>query len=85
MVSCNICGDTCCNYCRVERTLEGGGGKRKRDGGTCVGCCNLVVPLLEERIEELTSLDPDITPLLRARDRIKDKIEELTSETKEVG
>lgn len=59
----------------------GGGGKRKRYGTTCVGCCNLVLPLLKERLEDLadpyTGLDYDW-----ARDDIKkltNKIEELTN------
>lgn len=58
MTSCYTCdGDgACCNDCRVKRTLKGGGGsssKRKRSI-TCGECCQMLVPLLNERIEELT-------------------------------
>jgi len=48
MAFCRTCDHdgACCNKCRVKRTLEG--------GDNCGKCCQLLVPLLKERIEELT-------------------------------
>ena len=53
MAFCSTCDDdgACCNNCRVKRTLEG-----SDNGSTCGKCCQLLVPLLKERIEELTRI-----------------------------